>query len=53
MKNLVFVPNIYEPKLDLIQTEIAIKKIKDHFERELAENLNITRVSAMCNVSCI
>lgn len=31
MKNLVFIPNIYESKLDLIQTEIAIKKNKRSF----------------------
>ncbi|NCU26823.1 aspartate--ammonia ligase [Candidatus Nomurabacteria bacterium] len=28
------------------ETEIAIKMIKDHFERELADTLNLTRVSA-------
>ncbi|PKG22912.1 aspartate--ammonia ligase [Niallia nealsonii] len=46
MKNAVFVPNVYQPKLDLIQIEIAIKNIKDNFERELSESLNLTRVSA-------
>lgn len=33
-------------KLDLLQTEIAIKKTKDYFESSLAEKLNLTRVSA-------
>ncbi len=33
-------------KLDLLETEIAIKYIKDTFERELAKNLKLTRVSA-------
>lgn len=33
-------------KLGLIETEIAIKFIKDTFERELAKALNLTRVSA-------
>ena len=33
-------------KLDLLETEIAIKYIKDVFEKELAKALNLTRVSA-------
>lgn len=33
-------------KLDLIETQIAIKLIKDYFERELAKKLNLIRVSA-------
>ncbi|MEG1806164.1 MAG: aspartate--ammonia ligase, partial [Clostridia bacterium] len=33
-------------KLNLIQTEIAIKQIKDNFEKSLADALNLTRVSA-------
>ncbi len=37
---------MYIPKLDLLSTEIAIKEIKDSFEKELANNLNLTRVSA-------
>lgn len=35
-----------EKTLDFIQTEIAIKFIKDTFEKELAKNLNLVRVSA-------
>lgn len=37
---------MYNPKLDLMTTEIAIKKVKDLFEKELAYALNLTRVSA-------
>ena len=37
---------MYQSKLNLIQTEIAIKKIKDHFENRLAEVLKLRRVSA-------
>ncbi len=37
---------MYQTKLNLIQTEIAIKTIKDNFEKFLAGNLNLTRVSA-------
>lgn len=36
----------YQPKLDLIETEVAIKFVKDNFEMELAKALNLTRVSA-------
>ena len=36
----------YESKLNLIETEIAIKDIKDSFERLLAKELNLIRVSA-------
>ena len=36
----------YQSKLSLIETEIAIKFIKDYFERELAKALKLTRVSA-------
>ena len=36
----------YKSKLNLVETEIAIKFVKDTFERLLAKNLNLTRVSA-------
>ena len=42
----IIVPKDYKSKTTLIETEINIKKIKDFFERELAEALNLTRVSA-------
>lgn len=45
MKHLILKEN-YEPKLNLLETEIAIKYVKDTFERELAQKLNLTRVSA-------
>ena len=45
MKHL-FIPKKYENKLDLLTTQIAIKFVKDNFERILAEKLNLTRVSA-------
>jgi aspartate--ammonia ligase len=40
------IPEGYHSSLDLRRTEIAIKKLKDYFERELAYKLNLTRVSA-------
>lgn len=42
----VFVPKEYKSPLSLRETEVAIKKIKDFFESNLARNLNLTRVSA-------
>ncbi len=39
-------PAHYRPALDIMQTEIAIKLVKDTFERELADKLHLTRVSA-------
>lgn len=45
MKRLILVEN-YSSKLNLLETEIAIKYVKDMFERELAKALDLTRVSA-------
>ena len=42
----------YVTKLDLIDTQVAIKLVKDTFERKLAEKLNILRVSAPLFVKC-
>ena len=39
-------PTGYEPAIDLRETQIAIKIIKDFFQRELAKQLHLTRVSA-------
>lgn len=43
--NLV-VPVGYHSSLDLRETELAIKQIKDHVEGQIADTLNLTRVSA-------
>ena len=45
LSNLIL-PKDYTSKLDIIETEIAIKLAKDTFERELASALSLTRVSA-------
>lgn len=45
MENLM-IPEGYVSHLDIRETEIAIKYVKDYFERELANQLNLTRVSA-------
>ena len=42
----VYIPKNYKSKLSLIETQKAIKDAKDIFERKLAENLNLLRVSA-------
>lgn len=42
----LIIPKNYNPVLDLRDTEIAIKLVKDFFETELAKALNLTRVSA-------
>lgn len=45
MENLI-IPKDYKSLLSLKQTEQAIKKVKDFFERDLSIQLNLTRVSA-------
>ncbi len=47
----LFIPEGYKSLLDIRQTEVAIKKVKDFFERDLAIGLNLTRVSAPLFVS--
>jgi aspartate--ammonia ligase len=45
MENLT-IPQGYKPALGIRETEIAIKEVKDYFEREIAKALHLTRVSA-------
>lgn len=45
MKNLI-IPKGYSSELNIIETQKAIKEIKDFFETNLANELNLTRVSA-------
>lgn len=40
------IPAGYTSPLTIRETEVAIKEVKDHFERALAKNLHLTRVSA-------
>lgn len=42
----LMLPEGYKSALDIRETEVAIKYVKDYFERELANQLNLTRVSA-------
>ena len=42
----LYIPEGYRSELNLRQTQSAIKKVKDFFERDLAIQLNLTRVSA-------
>ena len=45
-KNNIIIPKDYKSSSTLIETEVFIKSIKDYFERNLAEELNLIRVSA-------
>ena len=42
----LIIPKNYKSRLTVRQTQLAIKKVKDFFERDLAIELNLTRVSA-------
>ena len=42
----IFIPEGYKSPQSIKETEIAIKEVKDYFERALADALNLTRVSA-------
>lgn len=42
----IIIPNGYKSNLSIRETEIAIKEVKDYFERSLAKELKLTRVSA-------
>jgi aspartate--ammonia ligase len=45
MEHLI-IPEGYSSPLTIRETEVAIKEVKDHFERALAKTLHLTRVSA-------
>ena len=45
MEQLIL-PNNYESQLNLHDTQLAIKMVKDFFQSMLAQRLNLTRVSA-------
>lgn len=47
----LYIPEGYKPSLNLKQTQVAIKQVKDFFQRELAAELNLKRVSAPLFVS--
>ena len=47
----LIIPEGYRSLLTLRQTQIAIKKVKDFFQQNLAVELNLTRVSAPLFVS--
>ncbi len=42
----IYIPEGYRSPQPIKETEIAIKEVKDYFERALASALNLTRVSA-------
>ncbi len=46
MSKTLILPANYQPEIDYKESQIAIKKIKDYFQQELASRLNLTRVTA-------
>ena len=40
------IPKDYKDKLDIVETQRAIKKLKDYFELRLSRELNLIRVSS-------
>ena len=42
----IVIPEGYKSPQSIRETEVAIKEVKDYFERALAKELNLTRVSA-------
>ena len=46
MNTNLLIPAGYKPLLDLFETEKAIRQIKNFFEENLAEQLNLRRVTA-------
>ncbi|WP_100334327.1 aspartate--ammonia ligase [Bacillus alkalisoli] len=42
----MIIPSAYKSKLSPIETEIAIKQVKEYFERDLSDKLRLVRVSA-------
>ncbi|MBQ8261111.1 MAG: aspartate--ammonia ligase [Lachnospiraceae bacterium] len=42
----IYIPEGYQSPQNIKETEIAIKEVKDYFERALADALSLTRVSA-------
>ncbi len=46
MSGKLMIPKQYEPIIGLMDSQIAIKKIKDFFQQELACGLNLQRVTA-------
>ena len=47
----LFIPKEYTPLLDPTETQRAIKRIKDHFQKELAHGLNLGRGQHLCLLS--
>jgi aspartate--ammonia ligase len=46
MNTNLMIPDGYKPLLDLFETEKAIRQIKNFFQENLAEQLNLRRVTA-------
>ncbi len=42
----IYIPEDYEPALNLKETQIAIKRVKDFFQNQITAELNLRRVTA-------
>jgi len=42
----IIVPENYDPKLSVRETQEAIKYIRDTFQKELGKEMNLERISA-------
>lgn len=42
----LYIPKNYKSDLNLLQTQLFIKEIKDFFQKSLSKNLNLVRISA-------
>ena len=47
----LFIPEGYDPKLDVRETQEAIKYIRDTFQKEFGKQMNLSRISAPLFVS--
>ena len=46
VQNNLIIPMNYDPQIGLMETQVAIKSIKDFFMKALENNMNLTRISA-------
>ncbi len=46
MRDRLIIPEGYKAQLNLLETEVAIKQIKDYFQNSISDKLDLLRVSA-------
>ena len=50
--NHFIIPENYHPALNLYDTQVGIKTVKDFFQKSLSEQLNLLRVSCIRAAVC-